>query len=66
MKPGIKLKCELVRRGLRQYQLASKLGICPTTLNRQLNGKAPIAKNEIARVKQAIQGLAELTKSESY
>jgi plasmid maintenance system antidote protein VapI len=58
MNPGIRLKCELVRRGLRQYQLASKLGVCPTTLNRQLNGKARIDKDDIAKIKKAIKWFA--------
>lgn len=65
MHPGIKLKCDVVRYGLKQYEVASKLGICPTILNRQLNGKSPIAKNEIARIREAIDGLVEVRKSET-
>lgn len=59
MRPGIRLKCELVRHGLRQYKLAEKLGVCPTTLNRLLNDRAPMDKKDIARIKEAIKGFAE-------
>jgi len=66
MHPGIKLKCDMVRYGLKQYEVASKLGVCPTLLNRQLNGKAPIAKNEIARIRKAIHGMREGGKLETF
>lgn len=58
MKPGTKLKCEMVRHGIRQYRLANELGICPTILNRKLNGKHPIAENEAAAIKKAINLLS--------
>jgi len=57
METGIDLKCLIVRSGLKQYQIAQKLNVCPTALNKQLNSLGRLNREEIARIKKAISEL---------
>ena len=48
------LKAEIVRRGLRQIDVARRIGIDPTALNQILNGHRPPPKDFESRVLAAL------------
>lgn len=49
------LDAEMARAGITQYQLASELGITPTTMSLKLNGKSILSLKECVRIKRALK-----------
>jgi len=48
------LNAEIARKGLTRNQLASTLGMTPTTLGLKLNGKAELSLPECLKIKKAL------------
>lgn len=55
---GIDLKLLRVRSGLRQYAVAQRLGIPPSTLCAIENGRRPLVPEQADRIAAAIHAMA--------
>lgn len=49
------LDIEMTKAKIKQYELAEKLGITPTTLSLKLNGKSRLSLKECIVIKRAIK-----------
>ena len=63
---GIELKLLRVRRGVRQYRVAQRLGIPPSTLCDVENGRRALAPAMAERIARAIDDLAEPAEPEVF
>ena len=56
---GIDLKVMRVRAGLKQYEVAQRLGIPPPALSGYENDRKPLSPDRAAAISEAIRELAE-------
>ncbi len=61
---GIDLKLLRVRSGLRQYAVAQRLGIPPSTLCAIENGRRPLVPEQADRIATAIHAMAPASMAE--
>ena len=55
---GLELKLERTRLGLRQYRLAQRLGLPPTTIWLIESGRRPVGPEDARRILAAMRELA--------
>lgn len=56
---GLRIKLERIRKGVKQLELAERVGIGAVRLCRIEKGKAEPKPEELARIKQALQEITE-------
>jgi len=56
--PGFEIKLRRMRHGIRQIELAQRLGIAPSTLSLIENGWKPVTDERAQEIASAIDGLA--------
>ena len=56
---GIDLKIMRIRAGLKQYEVAQRLGVAPPVLSTLENGQRPVTRERAAAISAAIRALAK-------